>query len=159
LAGEAERGELFSYLEVRFGIPEVLFREYLLFKGKGGWWLMRNQSPLMAASQLKVWKTGLKAFRRVGSFVKPTTRMIQVFGHAATKGRVEIGGGELARLLTGEELPVSMDMANGYVILVLERVHVLGLGLMIQGRVRSQLPHKEFRRTMLNDLDAEGFGR
>jgi NOL1/NOP2/fmu family ribosome biogenesis protein len=80
--------------------------------------------------------------------------MIQVFGHAATRGRVDISGGELARLLAGEELPVSMEMTNGYVILVLERVHVLGLGLMIKGRVRSQLPHKEFRRTMLDDLDA-----
>lgn len=149
MAREDERHSLFSYLEERFGIPEKLFDDYLFFKKKNSWWLLRRIAHIELASQLKVSKVGIKAFQRVGAFVKPTTRMIQIFGSAATKARLEIDIPQLKRLVAGEELTVEVDLDKGYVILCLGESRILGLGFFINGRVRSQIPRKELRQAML----------
>jgi NOL1/NOP2/fmu family ribosome biogenesis protein len=137
-------------MEDRFGIPEKMFDNFLLFKRKGSWQLI-NKAVLhaMSTSQLKVSKVGLKAFQKIGVFVKPTTRLIQVFGTAATKARIEIDDEQLGRLVAGEELCMDMDLDTGYVILVQPNGWVLGLGFYINGRVRSQIPKKELRQGML----------
>jgi len=137
-------------MEDRFGIPEKVFDNYLLFKRKGSWQII-NSGVLhaMTASQLKVSKVGLRAFQKIGVFVKPTTRLIQVFGTAATKARIEIDYKQLTRLVAGEKLSMNMDLDTGYVILVQRNGRVLGLGFFINGRVRSQIPKKELRQAML----------
>jgi NOL1/NOP2/fmu family ribosome biogenesis protein len=149
LASEDERHSLFSYLEDRFGIPEGLFHDYLLFEKKTSWWLLKSVPQVALASQLKVRKVGLKAFKKVGAFIKPSTRMIQVFGPAATKARLEIDIRQLKRLLAGEEIPLDLDLGKGYIILELGTNRILGLGLFIDGKVRSQIPRKELRQAML----------
>lgn len=110
---------------------------------------MKNESPIMNASQLRVSKLGIKAFSRLGQFVKPSTRLIQIFGHLATRARLDIDQKELALLLRGGELSVSLSLENGYVILALRGNQILGLGLLISGKIRSQLPRKEIREAML----------
>ena len=149
MAGEDERHSLFSYLEGRFGIPEKLFDHYLLFASRDNWWLLRSSSQIEIALPLKVSRVGLKAFRKVGAFVKPTTRMIQIFGSFATKARLEIDTCQLIRLLAGEALHVDLDMGKGYVILSLGENRIVGLGFFINGRVRSQISRKELRHAML----------
>ena len=94
----------------------------------------------------------MRAFQEIGEFVKPTTRFIQIFGTAATRARLEIGKEQLQRLLEGQELPVDLGLSTGYVILTLSGHQVLGLGLFIDGKVRSQIPRKELRQPMLRDL-------
>jgi len=152
LAREDERRRLFSYLEKRFGIPETLFDDYLLFRRKRSWHLLRDVPQLATASRLKVSKAGLRAFQEIGEFVKPTTRFIQIFGTAATRARLEIGKEQLQRLLEGQELPVDLGLGTGYVVLTLGGHQVLGLGFFIDGKVRSQIPRKELRQPMLRDL-------
>jgi NOL1/NOP2/fmu family ribosome biogenesis protein len=149
LASEDERHYLFGYLEERFGIPEDLFKEYLLFRRKQSWQLIKSVPQISTAAQLKVIKVGLRAFRKVGAFVKPTTRMIQMFGHRATKTKLEIDEEQLAILLSGEELSVDLAIDRGYLILTLKGKRVLGLGFFINGRVRSQISRKELRQAML----------
>lgn len=149
LAREDERHSLFSYLEERFGIPEKLFDDYLFFKKKNSWWLLRRVAHIELASQLKVSKVGIKAFQRVGAFVKPTTRMIQIFGGAANRARLEIDTPQLIKLLAGEALYVDLAVEKGYMILSLGENRILGLGFFINGRVRSQIPRKELRQSML----------
>ena len=144
LAREDDRRHLFCYLEDRFGIPERLFDDYLLFKRGKNWWLLRNSHLIMSVSRLKVSIVGLRAFNQIGEFVKPTTRMIQVFGHCATMARLEIGEGQLWKLAAGKIFPVDMEIENGYVILSLKG-QPLGLGLFINGMIRSQIPRKELR--------------
>ena len=144
-----ERHYLFSYLEGRFGISESVFDDYLLFKRKKSWLILRDVPHLLNASHLKVLSLGLKAFRKVGAFLKPTTRMIQIFGHAATKAMIKIDKKQLTRLLDGEELQVDLEVDTGYVILVLKKRGVLGLGFYSNGKIRSQIPKKELRIAML----------
>lgn len=120
----------------------MFFDDYLLFEKGRAWWILRD-SPLVAqACMLKIWRVGLKAFQEVGDFVKPTTRMIQTFGYLATRGILDIDEGDLQRLAAGEHLPVDMHLENGYVILSLKGC-ILGLGLLINGTMRSQIPRKD----------------
>jgi len=142
LAEEGDRNLVFSYLEDRFGIPGKLFEGYLLFKRKTGWSLLKNSRFMTQAAQLKVAVTGLRAFQRINAFIKPTTRFIQLFGHLATKARMDIDAGQLARLSAGDRLPVDLGIGNGYVILFING-QSLGLGLLIDGKLHSQIPRKE----------------
>jgi NOL1/NOP2/fmu family ribosome biogenesis protein len=75
--------------------------------------------------------------------------MIQVFGHAATKARLELTPSQLSRLLAGEEIPAALDLEPGYVILTLGKDRILGMGLLTNGRVRSQIPKKHLRPDMI----------
>jgi NOL1/NOP2/fmu family ribosome biogenesis protein len=87
---------------------------------------------------------GMKAFQRINRFVKPTTKMIRIFGRDATRATLNIEERHLRRLGAGEHLPVNLEIENGYVILAFKG-HILGLGLLIDGTVRSQIPKKERR--------------
>lgn len=88
---------------------------------------------------------GLKAFQKVGAFVKPTTRLIQALGSKATRSRLELSGEELHELLRNGrmDLPAS-DLKDGYVILSLGD-YVLGLGLLIRGKLQSQIARKHLK--------------
>jgi NOL1/NOP2/fmu family ribosome biogenesis protein len=149
LAEEADRRRLFSYLEQRFGISQTHFADYLLFRKKQSWFLIRDTQFVPSVSQLKVAQAGLRAFQQVGDFVKPTTRFIQGFGQFATRARLYIDLTQLQALLRGEKIHVDMTLDNGYVILVIGDNGILGLGLYVNGRISSQLPRKEIRSAML----------
>ena len=130
---------MLSYLYERFGIPQDIFDSYLMFTKKRTYWFLNKSSLITEISHLKIKRLGIKAFQEVGSFVKPTTRIVQYFGHYATKAVFNIDENRLKQLLAGEYLPFDEDLENGYVILSLKG-QVLGLGLLIKGKVRSQLP-------------------
>lgn len=128
-------------MEERFGIPQSVFADYLLFKTSRSWALLRNDSHLMAASRLKVWKTGLKAFRKIGQYVKPTSRMVQIFGHLATRGKVVITEAEFALLRRGRKISPAGVIQPGYVLLSLGEAKIIGLGFMeASGLVKAVLP-------------------
>jgi NOL1/NOP2/fmu family ribosome biogenesis protein len=151
LVGNDERHYLFSYLEDRFGIPEDIFEDYLMFKRKQSWMIFKNVPHIRLASQLKLSKLGMRVFHRVSAFIKPTTRMIQQFGHKSTKARLGINERHLLKLLDGESIPADLDLDDGYVILDLGDRWILGLGLLINGRVQSQLPRKDIRAIMVKE--------
>ena len=153
LAVEPERNRLFSYLEERFGIPHGLFKEYLLVKRAKTWILIKADPQINHATKLKVLRVGLRAFEEVGSFIKPTTRMIQVFGHAATRARLEINETQLMQLWEGRQMNLDLDLDKGYVILSLGKDAILGLGFYADGRLSSQLPRRELGKAMWNHLE------
>jgi NOL1/NOP2/fmu family ribosome biogenesis protein len=136
-----ERHHLFFYLEDRFGIPEEIFDDYLLFKRRRTWWLLKDSPSIRAAAQLKVSMVGLRAFNQVGNFLKPSTRLIQLFGHLATRARLEVDEKQLKKMLRANSMRVDLDLEDGYVILCLKG-GPLGLGILIDGVVSSQLPRK-----------------
>ena len=152
MAGKSDRDLLFSYLYERFGIPENLFEEYLLFRQKTGWFLLHTSGHLADISRIKISKAGLRSFRKVGQFVKPTTRFIQSFGMFATKRVYRISSDNLLRLVNGEQIPVDQDYEKGYVILANHKTHILGVGFFINGKIRSQLPGNQLRAAMITDF-------
>jgi len=131
-------------MEERFGIVRAVFDDYLLFRRKHTWRILRNSPHLDEAFRYRVEAVGVKAFHQIRAFVKPTTRLVQSFGRHATKARVALSRAELAALALGEQLPLDTGLENGYVILTLSG-EPLGLGLLIDGRLRSQIPKSELR--------------
>jgi NOL1/NOP2/fmu family ribosome biogenesis protein len=110
---------------------------------------MRKSPQLADGAHLKITKVGLRAFQRVGAFIKPTTRFIQIFGRQATRGTYRLSRDQLQTLIAGEEIPVDLEMDKGYVILTLGRDDALGLGFFINHAIRSQLPKGELRPEMM----------
>ncbi len=92
---------------------------------------------------------GMKTFQKVGQFLKPTTRFIQVFGRLATRAALVISEGQLKDLLEGEGLCLDLDIEQGYVILKLDEKRVLGLGLYVNGTLRSQISLKALKSAMI----------
>ncbi len=135
----------------RFGIKNEIFDDYLLFAKKGTFWFLRESPFISEVSHLKIKRLGIKAFQELGSFIKPTTRFIQSFGHHATKALFVIDEKQLRQLLDGEHLPYNQELENGYVILSFKG-EVLGLGLLINGMVRSQLAADEVRYMDIGSL-------
>jgi NOL1/NOP2/fmu family ribosome biogenesis protein len=131
-------------MEERFGIPPSVFDGYLLFRRKNTWRILRMSPHLEAAFRLRVEVVGIKAFHRIRAFIKPTTRLIQIFGGKATRARVALSRSDLSALTRGEELPLDTGLDNGYVILE-QAGRPLGLGLLIDGTLRSQIPRSELR--------------
>jgi NOL1/NOP2/fmu family ribosome biogenesis protein len=132
-------------VEGHFGIPASEFEDGLLFTHQQSWWLLKKSPSTPLPSKLKVRMAGLKAFQKVGVFIKPTTRLIQALGPRATKSRLDLSADQLQSLLAQGtmDLPPS-DLEDGYVILCLGE-YVLGLGLLIRGRLKSQIPRKHLK--------------
>ena len=83
----------------RFGISPDLFDGYLLFKKKTTFWFFKSSGLIQNVSHLKIQRLGIKAFQEVGSFMKPATRIIQYFGHLATKAVMNLEDNQLKLLL------------------------------------------------------------
>lgn len=137
------------YLEDRFGIDRALFESFIFFRKKNSWWISTDTSHLGHVSRFKVSRMGLKAFQKVGQFLKPTTRMIQVFGTHATKSKITISEDDLLDLQKGQCLETVLGVGQGYVILCLDGNRILGLGLYVNGRIRSQISMKALRSAMI----------
>ena len=144
MAKEDERHDLLSGLDHRFGIPENVFDDYLLFNKKSAWWILNQSDHIVSVSSLKIWKAGFKAFQKIGSFFKPSTRIIQQFGKYASRSVIEIDNEAIDIFMNGKALPVDVKLENGYVILSLRGI-IAGLGLLIDGSIRSQIPKIEIK--------------
>ena len=141
---------MFLYLENRFGIAGSIFDDYFLLKKNKSWWLLRKSDHIRHASSLKVWMTGLKAFQTVGSYIKPTTRLIQLFGRHAVRNNLDISSEDINKMAKGGHISSDMEIDNGYIILVFKG-SVIGLGLFIEGRITSQIP----RRDLISFIEPE----
>jgi hypothetical protein len=130
-------------MEERFGIPASEFGDTLLFRHRQSWWLLKKGPSVPIPGTLKVSMAGLKAFQKVGSFIKPTTRLIQLLGPRATRSILNLSRSELRTLLNeGAMDSPDCGVEDGYVILCFEE-YVLGLGLQIRRKVLSQIPRKD----------------
>jgi NOL1/NOP2/fmu family ribosome biogenesis protein len=129
-------------MESRFGISKTLFDRYWFFRKNKSWWLLHRSPHLGRCVGLKVSRVGLRAFQQVGAYVKPSTRLIQLLAPQVSRGRFEIDESQLQRLLAGEAVPFESPLENGYVVLSVKGL-VLGLGLLVNGKVRSQIPKSQ----------------
>jgi NOL1/NOP2/fmu family ribosome biogenesis protein len=119
-----------------------------LFGRRKRWWLLRKTTNVNLPVSLKVTQVGLKAFDRVGKYLKPATGMIQLFGHHATKGAYQLRDDEFEKLLRGDPLDVESTMESGFVILRLGQ-HVLGIGLLVQQKITSRIKKAERNRMLI----------
>jgi NOL1/NOP2/fmu family ribosome biogenesis protein len=151
-AKDEDRIELLGYLEERFGIPPSSFDEYQILKKGNSWWLIRKSAHLELASEFKVFACGIKAFQRVGRFLKPTTRLMQLFGKEANSCIVDVTAENLRSFVKGEGIPSDLETENGYVLLRFHGNYDLGLGLLIRGIVRSQIRKSDLQQISTHSL-------
>jgi NOL1/NOP2/fmu family ribosome biogenesis protein len=144
LVGHDDRQAVVSYLENRFGIPRRRFDAYLLFERGKVIRMLKCTALLEQGANLKIAVAGMKAFHRIRDYIKPTTRFIQVFGKEATRAVIPVREKDMRRLVLGDPLLLREDMENGYVILGMEG-RPIGLGLCIDGLVKSQIPKQDIR--------------
>ncbi len=151
MAGSESRQAVSTYIQERFGIPSAVLEEYHLFERKKGWFILKKSEQVEKVAHLKVSKVGLRAFRKVGHFIKPTTRFIQAFGAFASKAVFHVDMPQLRELVLKGEISVDLPLEKGYVILTLGDDKILGLGFYIRGTLRSQLPKNQIRESMFEE--------
>jgi NOL1/NOP2/fmu family ribosome biogenesis protein len=151
-ASRDDRLALLSYLETRFGLKPGLFQDYLFFRKRKSWWIFRKTPLLADVSRIKISRMGMKAFQQVGRFIKPTTRFIQAFGRHATKATLVVEETQLRDLMEGKGLDISLEIDPGYVILSMDEPRVVGLGLYVNGLIRSQISKKALKAEMIQKM-------
>lgn len=138
--GRATRQEVLDFWDERYGIAPETFEGYSFWeKGGGKLWAFRGEM----AGPLEIEALGMTFLRTRQEHWKPTTDAVQRFGRHAGKNVAELSTSEARRFVAGEDQPVDWDGDWGYLIaahdLAGER-EPLGVGLFIDGELRSQVP-------------------
>jgi len=140
LSKDEEKEWLVDYINKRFGIPGSLFADYQFFCHRNSWHILKKSPYLSEGAKLKVsGHYGIKAFYKVGKYIKPTTRMIQLFGRYADRNIIFLTIEQAHCLLNEGKIYVAEEIEDGYVIIVIEKRYIVGLGLVIGGILFSQM--------------------
>ena len=141
------RAAVLAYFDERFGVPPATFADHTFWeKGAGSVWVAAGD----ALTPLAVEALGLRLLRTGGRHWKPTTDGVQRFGDAATRNVVAVDREAARRFVRGEDGPVEWDGDWGYLVVataVAGDPAPLGVGLFIDGTLRSQVP-KGRRRSL-----------
>ena len=137
---QLSREAILSWWEDRFGIAPVVFDEYSFWeRGSGKVWIARGDAP----DPIAVEGLGLLALRTDGEYWKPTTNVVQRFGHHADKNVIELTPEETHRFVAGTDQAVAWDGDWGYLIVTtrLDGARVpLGVGLYVYDELKSMVP-------------------
>jgi NOL1/NOP2/fmu family ribosome biogenesis protein len=134
---QSERQRLLAWFDDFFGIDPQNFEAYELMR-RGEFIHIVTKKVIEATETLSAYETGIPLARvSKAGFFKPVTRGMQVFGHLATKGVVEIDGDDLKSLIEGRK--VERPGKKGFVILKIKNT-IIGVGLLKEGNLLGQLP-------------------
>lgn len=93
---------------------------------------------------LKVVSVGLPLARIVGNYWKPTSVSLRLLDPWITSNRLSLEPEEALKLLREGQLKLHHHLEEGYVLLESSGL-VLGCGLALPGRIKSQIPRRETR--------------
>ena len=137
---EPSRESVLAYFEARFGIGAGTFEHTTFWeKGAGSVWAVAGDAP----DSIAVEALGLRLLRTGGRHWKPTTDGVQRFGADAFRNVVELDGAAASRFVAGEDQALDWDGDWGYLIVSTPlggQPAPLGVGLFIDGTLRSQVP-------------------
>jgi NOL1/NOP2/fmu family ribosome biogenesis protein len=138
--GRVTRQEVLGFWDERYGIGPDTFAEYSFWeKGAGKIWVFRGEM----ASPIAIEALGSTFLRTRQEHWKPTTDGVQRFGRRAQKNVIELDDGEARRFVAGTDQHVAWDGDWGYLIAahdIASEREPLGVGLFIDGELRSQVP-------------------
>ncbi len=146
MANPEQRQRILAFFEERFGIPPEVFDPYELIVRGRNIWIVARSPHLRQAFSLVPHTVGLRLARETNLGIKPTSYGLQVFGHRATKNRVQLSREQAVRFLRGEELNLEADTPPepGFVVVSYEG-DVLGCGLYKTGGLLFSLIPKKVR--------------
>lgn len=143
------RADIIEYWLDRFAIEPETFDGYSFWiKGADSVWVVAGDEP----GPVAVETLGLRLVRTGGRHWKPTTDGVQRFGRAATRNVVALDRSAARRFVRGDDQVVEWDGDWGYLIVttsVADEQAPLGVGLYIEGELRSQIP--KARRVDVSD--------
>jgi len=127
-------------------MTDILFQRYSEIITDFDLFLESLTRPLpvhLRVNSLKVEPSNLVSMlKEKGIHLKPTTRMIQIFGHHAVRALLDIQSDDINKMADGKHVSTDMEIDNGYIILSIKGA-ILGLGLFIDGKVTSQIPRRD----------------
>ncbi len=133
---------MLAFFTDRFGIDPAVFAAYEFIVRGRNIWIVAKSVHLSTALALQPHTVGLRLARETNLGIKPTTYGLQVFGHYATKNRLEIPREEALRFLRGEVILRRFDVTPGFVVVWSEGL-VVGCGLYkSSGILESLIPRK-----------------
>jgi NOL1/NOP2/fmu family ribosome biogenesis protein len=128
----------------RFGIPpHALDRFTFLERGGTVHALSVSRDHMHSLLGLRVVTVGVPLVRRIGKHhLKLTSPALRLLSPSITRNRIRLDDAEALRLMARGEIPWAEPASEGYVLLETTS-GVLGCGLMLPGRLRSQIPRSE----------------
>ena len=138
--GRATRQEVLDFWDERYAITPATFEKYSFWeKGGGKLWAFRGEME----GPLEIEALGMTFLRTRQEHWKPTTDAVQRFGRHARKNVVELDREKAQRFVAGEDQSIDWDGDWGYLIVAHDLAgerEPLGVGLFIDGELRSQIP-------------------
>lgn len=130
---------------------KVLERFSLWRRGHTFYALSQPETHPEATSPLQVVSVGLPILRRVGRYLKPTSAALRLLSPWISRNRISLEAKQARQLLSAGQIEWSEPASEGYVLLEVG-VTVLGCGLALPGRIKSQIPRREVQSLCLGNL-------
>lgn len=146
---EALQRLVLTYLEERFGLAPALFEDFGFYLASKGRVYLGPKNFIGVSGIVTV---GILV-ARVSKTVKPSTNLLQAFGHYVTRNFVELDREQTTAYAKGKDIMLSerqiCSVSDGYVLLRYKNFP-LGCGLCKGNLVRNMLP--KAKRLMLKYL-------
>jgi len=140
--------EAIGLFERRFGVGREILDRITFLTLRDEIWACTSTPPAGITSERS---PGLRALRRQGDRLKPTSTFLIALGDRITSARINLEPEALRHLLLGQRLPVS-STEHGYVALCFQG-DVVGCGRIHNGILQALIPTGR-RRELLGALTA-----
>lgn len=130
------REEALHVFERRFGVPPDALADLTFVERPDEIWVCRSHPPSGIQPERP---SGLRALRRVGTSLKPTSAFLAALGERITTSRVDLDRDSLRAVLLGRRILLTDPPADGYVALCY-RGDVLGCGQLRGGLLHGLIP-------------------
>lgn len=136
------REDVLGWLRERYDIPPDVFATHSFWeRGSGKIWAFHDafgqQTPTLTEG------LGMTVLRTRGEHWKPTLEAAQRFGRHASRNVLHLAEAEAKTFFAGDDQVVAWDGDWGYLIITHEvagEPEPLGVGLYVDGELRSQVP-------------------
>lgn len=140
-AADAEIQAVHETLGDRFGVPEEVLAGWRILSTGPTLWGIREHPLLDDALQVfDVERTSMPFLRRVGSYWKPTTVVLQLLAPHISRARVRLSEAELEGLVARGGLPRTLPGAESGYVAVEGPAGVAGCGLYLEPRPEEDKP-------------------
>ncbi len=142
--------EAVQMFKARFGVTRAALADLTFIERRDEIWACRSALPAGIRSERL---PGLRAVRRQGSALKPTSVFLIALGDLITASRVDLDRRALDHLLLGHRLPSPPNATEGHVALCF-RGDVIGCGRIHNDQLQALIPTGR-RRELLAALAAD----
>ena len=140
-------GDVVRLFEERFGVARATLAAFTFHERRDEIWACTAPPPPGIESARP---PGLRALRRQGGDLKPTSTFLTALGPAITAASVDLDADALRRLLLGQRISSPCDLTDGHVALRFGG-DVVGCGRLRAGSLQALIPTGR-RRELLGAL-------